>query len=612
MAEEVQATATDAMKRCQIDAEHSSDEITRKTSWAKWLGMMFAGNAGLELENEALQSPAGSSSRPPRRLSILKNDRVHPDTIIDTNLISNGEATKDTVYMLRCLVMSDFFSGDDRGDLGLPASGSGSHHNTSLFQPDSPNVAVEAVKPPPHHVNLEDTKEEEWGEGKEQLLADVAPAEANERHPTQPPTRDANASVTSESLSSHTKALRSLQALASTSAPTTRTHSTGDCDIQPSSTTEEEPNRFEMKLLAQYNEEVGGILTNQEHQSQTTFESAMLPIYTPRGNISPPSNEKTIAGRNVDVVSFLDSFDTMNSMPSTGTFRDTRKRFVPTLAKSPESQDSKTMNDSWSRNLKEKPCSNDATPPLNAIERMLKQKDFFPSTGTFQDSAKRHVRTRSGTDQERDVMPRNAGHVRAKSGSNQDWDTRPRNVDMGATLSRPLPSAESFSNFLQDMGSFLSTGSFRDTDKRHVRHVTEPIPNQEWGLGQKSSTGPFQREAGIPPEVAEITAAAKDELLAVEKAAAPPLADSVSNFLQDSSILSLPSTGTFRDTEKRHVRHITEPIPNQEWGLEHKNDTKMALTRSFTGPFQLEAGTPPEEAELGELLVDWGNQGTSS
>jgi hypothetical protein len=119
----------------------------------------------------------------------------------------------------------------------------------------------------------------------------------------------------------------------------------------------------------------------------------------------------------------------------------------------------------------------------NDFLRMLKQEALFPSTGTFGDSFKRHVR-----------------HVRVKSELSRPSMPTPEKV-----AAPPMPSEDTVINFLQQDNSLLSslsTGTFRDTGKRHVRHVTAPIPNQEWGLkcenDNDGKTGRFAREAGTP------------------------------------------------------------------------------------------------------------------
>jgi hypothetical protein len=99
------------------------------------------------------------------------------------------------------------------------------------------------------------------------------------------------------------------------------------------------------------------------------------------------------------------------TIPSTGTFRDTRKRHVPTRKNSPPDLDTKTKkNDSWGRLSQD--MKNEHFSSIGADESTssaMKQVDILPSTGTFRDANKRHVRTRSEPNQEWHVEPRECG-----------------------------------------------------------------------------------------------------------------------------------------------------------------------------------------------------------
>jgi len=578
-----------ATQRCQGDAkaEPNGEEVNMTNLWMKRLGMLFPGNANLK--EEILQPPTEESpSRPARRLSIedvqdairniaamsvgsntsstnipsiLKSQRY--SNAIDTNLKSNEEATKDTVYMLRLLMMTDSFPGDDRLNLGLPANDR--RPNTLTFKPESSSDVV-AVKNP--HANVEDSKEEEGGgegEDNEQPLVSLA-LEANDGHPPHPqasltsaykPRRthspnnvEETASTTSESLSSPVKALQTLEALAH--RHTSVTNSATASDSQPSCTTEKELSRLEAELVAKSNKDLGAAKTHEELPPQMIFESTMLK-YKPKRKNSPPSSEKDMSGLTSGHV--FESFTTMNS---TGTFRDTTKRCVPTLTIRSESQNIKTRNDSWNLDskLNEKPSSNDNTSPLN---NMLKEKDFFPSTGTFRDSAKRHVRT-------------------TKFESNQDWDIKPRNV---GTLSQPvLPSSETaaatpghsgdpVNNFLKD-NMFPSTGTFKDSDKRHVRHISEPSPNQEWELKHTGSN--------IARHV--------------------------------NSSLSQHDTNEGNGSEPEQQKNIFQLYMENKAKLQRALQQEPIVKHEASIPSK--AAEPSKPAAKGELLVDWGDQGTDS
>ena len=607
--------------------------------WMKRLGLLFPGNASLK-EETLQQSPLEPMSHPTRRLpsedvlrnvtsvatattvgassnappSILKSDRVH-SSATDTNLNLNERSSQDTVYMLRLLMMSDFFSGYDRVNLGLPATER--HHNSLAFKPDSSNAAAVNTA----NVNLEESKEEEDGGGKggdnEHL---GAPEAKNEGQPPQSqaslttllatykPRRNSLTSTSSESHSNPAKALRTLQALVSASKHTATIHSTGDSESQPSCTTEEELSRLEAELLAQSNEElgVGAIKTNAETPPQMTSDPTMLLKYKPRRKISPQSSEKTLLCEPISRQAVFDSFMTMNSTPSTGTFRDTKKRSVPTVAKS---QGIKTRTDSWGLNLKGKPCSNDNTSSSLNVDSMLnKQNDLFPSTGTFRDSAKRHVRT--------------------KSESNQDWDIKPRNVGTATTLSRssmpssekaaapPVPSGDSVRNFLRD-NIFPSTGTFRDTNKRHlIRHVTEPSQNQEWELkGQNDRYAPISNSGPSIGFMSTGSMRYANHRHIGTRHCQQELEEKPSNSNQEWGELAPPFSPNTPDAEVQ-VKG-SEPKKLTDFFLLYM-ENKAKLTRELQPQQQKQPSVQRKAAELhepaskGGLLVDWGDQGTDS
>jgi len=600
-----------ATQRCQGDAKaepNNGEEVNMTALWMKRLGMLFPGNANLK--EEILQPPTEESpSRPARRLSledvqdairniaamsvgsntsstnipsILKSQKY--SNAIDTNLKSNEEATKDTVYMLKLLMMTNSFPGDDRVNLGLPANDR--RPNTLTFKPESSSDVV-AVKNP--HANVEDSKEEDGGgEGQdnEQPLVSLA-LEANDGHPPHPqdkPRRthspnnvEETASTTSESLSSPVKALQTLEALAH--RHTSVTNSATDSDRQPSCTTEKELSRLKAERLAKSNKDLGAAKTHEELPPQTIFESTTTMLkYKPKRKNSPPSSEKDMSGRTSGHV--FESFTTMNS---TGTFRDTTKRCVPTLTIRSESQNIKTRNDSWNLDskLNEKPSSNDNTSPLN---NMLKEKDFFPSTGTFRDSAKRHVRT-------------------TKFESNQDWDIKPRNV--GTLPQSVMPSSETaaatpghsgdpVNNFLKD-NMFPSTGTFKDSDKRHVRHISEPSPNQEWELKhQNDRNTPLWKSFSVPGSIGF-----------------SHNTDTGSNIDRHiNSSLSQHDTNEGNGSEPEQQKNIFQLYMENKAKLQRELQQEPRVKHEASIPSK--AAEPSKPAAKGELLVDWGDQGTDS
>lgn len=100
-----------------------------------------------------------------------------------------------------------------------------------------------------------------------------------------------------------------------------------------------------------------------------------------------------------------ESFISTSSTPSTGTFQDAKKRQVPTLAEPQK-------NDSWGeldQSPKRNPRSSNHAFSLSANSSSLTndaigqvQVDLLPSTGSFMDASKRHVRTTSVPNQKWD------------------------------------------------------------------------------------------------------------------------------------------------------------------------------------------------------------------
>ncbi len=114
----------------------------------------------------------------------------------------------------------------------------------------------------------------------------------------------------------------------------------------------------------------------------------------------------------------FESFISTLSTPSTGTFQDAKKREIPTLAETKSTQPQK--NDSWGEldqsSKRNRRSSNHAfSLSANSYIYMLSaanissvngdtigQVDLLPSTGSFMDASKRHVRTTSVPNQKWD------------------------------------------------------------------------------------------------------------------------------------------------------------------------------------------------------------------
>lgn len=560
--------------------ESNGREVKLTSSWIKRLGMLIPGNANLK--DETLQPHGESSSEPTRRLSIedvqdalrnmtsdamsvrsnasskdppsiLKSNRVYsPIPSVDIKLKSNEEAannSSNTVYMLRLLMMVDSFPVDDRVNLGLPATDS--LPNTLSFKPDPSSQIVAATNPHVNNMQEPEVKEERGGKGEEsdQPLGGLLREAKNEGQPqtslttllTYKPRRacspnnaEENVSTSSEPLSGPAKALQTLEALASrasihSSSGPSATSTNGDS--QSSSTTKGEPNSLEEAL-----------------------ESTMLK-YKPKRKNSPPSNKSGLTEQEV-----FGSFTTMNS---TGTFRDTHKRGVPILANRPNSQiNQETRNDSW-RKLKGKSSS----PRINdssTLNNSLKSSDKFPSTGTFRDSAKRQVRTIE---------------------RNQQWDIKPLSqpvMPSSRTASNPGPSRHSDSvSDLLNSNLLPSTGTFKDSDKRHVRLMSEPKPNEEWDLKQNH----------------------------------------VRNFSAPDPLGYNPSTitGSNRDMRVKSRQNQPEKQMNLfQVYMENKAKLQSGQQKPSATSLEQVASIPQKAVEAkkpvakGKLLVDWGDQGSDS
>lgn len=538
--------------------------------------MLIPGNANLQ--DEMLQSHGESSSHPTRRLSIedvqnalrnissdaisvrsnassndppsiLKSNMVYsPAPAVDANPNSNEEATNNTAYMLRLLMMVDSFPVDDRVNLGLPATDR--LPNTLSFKPDQSSQIVAATN---RHVNNymqeSEVKEEEGGgEGEdcEQPLGGLL-REANEGQPqtslntllTYKPKRvctpnneEGNVSTTSEPLSSPEKALQTLEALASRAAnQSSSAHPANATDTDGKShpsAPNGEPNIVEEAL-----------------------ESTMLK-YKPKRKNSPPSNMSGLTAQ--------EAFGSFTTMISTGSFRDTNKRCVPTVSKSNSYISQKNRNDSWK--FKGKSSRIDESSKLNST---FKSSDNFPSTGTFRDSAKRHVRTVSEPNQVWDIKPSLSQPVMPSS--------------RAAATPGPSGHSDSVSDLLNN-NLLPSTGTFKDLDKRHVRLMSEPKPNEEWDLKQNH----FR------------------------------------NFSVPDSFGYNPSTnpGSNRDIRVKSRQNQPENQKNL-FQVYMENKAKLeSVQQKPSASVEHVASIPPKAVEAtkpaakGELLVDWGDQGSDS
>ena len=379
---------------------------------------------------------SSSNLRQPR--SILKSDdAVHHSHSIGSNLNLDGECpptkTTDTVLTLQMLFMSDFFSGDDQANSGLPGADD-SHPDTSLFKDDMAHAAVK-TDVVAHDVNMESKEEREGDEGED---IDQPPANNSYKFQRKLSPSSSMKKYVSERLSGQ---------VVSDSFMTT-----------PSTGTFRDTAKRHVRTLSKSTTETN----TKKNDSWGRLNQASK-------NNSPRNNGNNVSERlSGQVVS--DSFITT---PSTGTFRDTTKRHVRTLSKSPTETNTK-KNDSWGKlnqaTKKNSPSNNGNTPQLTSISSMLKTMELVPSTGTFRDTTKRHVR------------------LRAKTSKNDSWSKLNQASKKNSRNNNGTAVSIMF-NSMDLVPSIPSTGTFRDTAKRHVVRIA--APNQEWGIELQNGRNPL-------------------------------------------------------------------------------------------------------------------------
>jgi len=215
------------------------------------------------------------------------------------------------------------------------------------------------------------------------------------------------------------------------------------------------------------------------------------------------------------------------------------------------------------------------------------------STGTMKDATKRRVR--------RTVN----GYSRGGSGQNTNTNTTWGNLYYQDVKKKPRSSSKfnSASSLNSASELFPSTGTFRDTNKRRVRLRVQA--NQDWDF------------AASPPQNSDTGSSRK------KNAFISPTSDEPSICL---------STGTFKDARRRHVHELEHKIsttmvqqsdntPNnvpEVIGTEAvrpaniflrymENKEKILLQQNRQ---QQQYTAKREEPKAGELLVDWGDEGS--
>lgn len=215
------------------------------------------------------------------------------------------------------------------------------------------------------------------------------------------------------------------------------------------------------------------------------------------------------------------------------------------------------------------------------------------STGTMKDATKRRVR-------------RTVNGYSGGSGQNTNTNTSWGNLYNQDVKKKPRSSsnANSASSLASASDLFPSTGTFRDTNKRRVRHRVQA--NQDWDF---AASPPFQN--------VDTGSSRKKNVFA------SPSSDEPSICL---------STGTFKDARRRHVHELEHKIPPtmvqqsdntsnnvpEVIGAEAvrpgnifqrymENKEKLLLQQNQQ---EQQCMSKRKEPKAGELLVDWGDEGS--
>jgi hypothetical protein len=462
----------------QVPEAKTQEETNGNTTalWMKRIGMMIGGNAGLK-DEIIHQSPTESKSQPTRRLSIedvqnvLKNLKAEavsarsnnssssdPHSIlkssgvysqaIDSDLNPEEEATNNTVYMLRLLMMLDSYRDGDRVKLGLPASDRAP--NSLAFKADS-SSGMDAAKGPRANAQKQ---EERGGEGEVCGLhprdSCLVREEPNEDRPVQP-----QSNLSAALLGYKPRRARSSSSIDSKDNSPNTSESLSD-PLQALQT---------LEILAQRASH-GTATTQGTADSDSSLDAAMMK-YKPKRKNSPPDSPPDASGPPVPEI-----YGSFTTMTSTGTFKDAQKRSVPTTLTN-RSESSSKLRGKASRN-------DDTTSPLNSS---LSNCDIFPSTGTFKDVAKRHVPRATNAN-----TPGGLQNAR-----NDSWGKFKATKSSNNATSVPLSNSPEKNDSI-----FPSTGTFRDVAKRQVRTV-KPEKNQEWDIEPRTAAMPSRSSAGNTP-----------------------------------------------------------------------------------------------------------------
>ena len=364
--------------------------------WIKRLGVLFPGNVSLkdetvqptvELESlphpntrrlsidKSLRSPsvvrpsASTSYSYPQ--SILKSESVYSNSA-DVSLNLNEEATRNTGYMLKLLMMSDFFSADDRVNLGLPAAEKLECSNEDELKRECDEVGtMHTSQTPSNLATLLAYKPRRMNSMQSDVEESAPPAPVSYSNPE--------------------KALQTLLALSAI-----------DSDSQSGDTIGKELQSLEAELAAKSNQGSGEGKGKNTDGNDGVFDSFTTMTTTGTNKDAqkrgiPKVKRNKVEGRDIQPLNESrnrlsrvkkktfgnDRTSTQDSLekyfPSTGSFRDLAKRHVPIKS---------VPNETWDIKQPPKPSSDEAA----TIRRLSGESLSITSTGTFRDIDKRHVR----------------------------------------------------------------------------------------------------------------------------------------------------------------------------------------------------------------------------
>ena len=313
---------------------------------------------------------------------------------------------------------------------------------------------------------------------------------------------------------------------------------------------------------------------------------------TEKESVSPPSPESTSSPERA-----MKSLQALALLQEEGEKKRISNDTTPTtLLGDSESQVSCSTEDELQR-LEAEFIAQEKIKSLNIVNgEDLNNSDTMQltqSTGTMKDATKRRVR-------------RTANAYNGGSGQNTNKNTSWGNLYNQDVKKKPRSSsnANSASSLASASDLFPSTGTFRDTNKRRVRHRVQA--NQDWDFA-------------VPPPSQNSDAGSSRK----KNVFASPSSDEPSICL---------STGTFKDARRRHVHALEHKIPPK---MVQQSDNTSNNVPEVIGAEAVRPGnifqrymenkeklllrqnqqeqqcmSKRDEPKAGELLVDWGDEGS--